>query len=84
MAQQVTETSINTWGNGLALRLNKLIAKAAGIAEGTHVRVIAQPGKIIVETTDRKLTLEEMLAGFDKERHGGEVMAFAPVGKEAL
>ncbi|WP_254504303.1 AbrB/MazE/SpoVT family DNA-binding domain-containing protein [Duganella vulcania] len=84
MAEQAIETSINTWGNGLALRLNKLIAKTAGIADGTQVRVIAQPGKIIVETIDRKPTLDEMLASFDKERHGGEAMAFAPVGKEAL
>lgn len=84
MAEQAIETSINTWGNGLALRLNKLIAKTAGIADGTQVRVIAQPGKIIVETIERKPTLDEMLAAFDKDRHGGEVMAFAPVGKEAL
>jgi antitoxin MazE len=84
MARQEVETSINTWGNGLALRFNKLIAKAAGITDGTHVRVIAQPGKIIVEATDRKPSLDDMLAAFDKKRHGGEVMAFAPVGKEVL
>jgi len=84
MAQQAIETSINTWGNGLALRLSKIIAKAAGISDGTHVRVIAQPGKIIVETIDRKPTLDEMLTAFDKKRHGGESMAFAPVGKEVL
>ena len=84
MAHQSIETSINTWGNGLALRLNKMIAKTAGIADGTHVRVIAQKGKIIVETTDRQPTLDEMLAAFDKKRHGGEAMAFAPVGKEVL
>ena len=82
MAQQAIETSINTWGNGLALRLNKLIAKTAGIADGTQVRVTAQPGKIIVEMTDRKPSLHEMLDSFDKTRHGSEVMAFAPVGKE--
>ena len=84
MEQQSLETSINTWGNGLALRLNKLVAKAAGIADGTHVRITAQPGKIIVEMTDRKPNLNEMLASFDKSKHGGEVMAFAAVGKEAL
>jgi len=78
------ETSIKTCGNSLALRLNKRIAKAAGIIEGTHVRVIAQPGKIVVETIDHELTLAEMLAAFDKKRHGGEVMTFAPVGKEVL
>ncbi|MFZ6774570.1 hypothetical protein ACO0LB_17845 [Undibacterium sp. SXout7W] len=84
MTQQAIETSINTWGNGLALRLSKLVAKTAGIVDGSHVRVIAQPGKIIVETTDRKPTLDEMLSAFDQLRHGGEVMAFVPVGKEAL
>lgn len=84
MAQQAIETSINTWGNGLALRLNKLVATAAGIADGTPVRVTAQPGKIIVEMIDRKPTLDEMLASFDKSKHGGEVMAFPAVGKEAL
>lgn len=84
MAHQAVETSINTWGNGLALRLNKLVAKTAGIADGTHVRITAQPGKIIVEMTDRKPTLQEMLASFDKSKHGGEMMAFPAVGKEAL
>ena len=84
MAQQAVETSINTWGNSLALRLNKLIAKTAGITDGTHVRVVAQPGKIIIETTERKQTLSEMLDAFDKEKHGGEMMAFTPVGKEVF
>lgn len=84
MEQQSLETSINTWGNGLALRLNKLVAKTAGIADGTHVRITAQPGKITVEMTDRKPTLKEMLASFDKLKHGGEVMAFPAVGKEAV
>ena len=84
MAEQTIETSINTWGNGLALRLSKKIAQAAGVVDGTHVRIIAQPGKIIVEATDREPTLDEMLAAFDKKRHGGEAMAFAPVGKEAM
>jgi antitoxin MazE len=84
MAHLEIETSINTWGNGLALRLSKLIAKTAGMSDGTQVRITAQPGKIIVEAMDRKPTLGEMLAAFDKERHGGEVMALAPVGKEVL
>jgi len=27
-------------------------------------------------------SLEKLLAGFDPEKHGGEVMAFDPIGKE--
>ena len=30
---------ISAWGNGLALRLTKPMAKAAGVADGTPVRV---------------------------------------------
>jgi antitoxin MazE len=66
------------------VRLSKLIAKTAGMSDGSRVRITALPEKIIVEAMERKLTLDEMLAAFDKERHGGEVMAFAPVGKEVL
>ena len=84
MAEQVVEGTVNQWGNGLAVRLNKNVAKTAGVAEGTHVRIVAQPGRIIVETADREPTLAEMLATFDPKRHGGEVMNFYPVGVEAL
>jgi hypothetical protein len=31
-----------------------------------------------------QMTLEEMLASFDKTKHGGEVMDFPPVGREKL
>ncbi len=84
MAQQRVETSVNQWGNGLAVRLNKAVAKAAGVSEGTRVRISAQPGRIIVETAVQEPTLAAMLAAFDPKRHGGEVMAFAPVGLEVL
>lgn len=43
-----------------------------------------QAGRIIIETSPKKVTLEELLAKFDPVRHGGESMAYAPVGKELL
>jgi antitoxin MazE len=83
MAKQAVAASVNQWGNGLAVRLTKAVAKAAGVTEGTPVRIIAQRGRIIIEKEAREPTLEEMLAAFDPKRHGGEIMPFAPVGKEA-
>ena len=82
MAKQAVSTSVNQWGNGLAVRLTKAIAKAAGVTEGTPVRIMAQRGRIVIETETPEPTLEKMLATFDPKRHGGEVMAFVPVGKE--
>lgn len=76
-------TQISAWGNGLAVRLTKPMAKTAGVAEGSPVRVTVEPGRIVIET-EVEPTLDEMLAAFDPKKHGGEAMADRPVGKEAF
>ena len=76
-----SHSQISIWGNGLALRLTKPMSKAAGVTAGTRVRIVAKPGRIVIEA-DTELTLDAMLAAFDPKRHGGEAMAFAPVGVE--
>lgn len=84
MVTHAVDTSVNQWGNGLAVRINRTVAKAAGVTEGTRVRLTAQEGRIIVEKIETSPSLDAMLAAFDPERHGGEAMAFEPVGKEVL
>lgn len=78
-----TVSQISTWGNGLALRLTKPMAKIAGVAEGSPVRVTVKPGRIVVET-ETDPTLDQMLAAFDPKKHGGEAMAGGAVGVEAF
>lgn len=78
-----TVGQISAWGNGLAFRLTKPMAKTAGVADGTPVRVMVKPGRIIIES-ETEPTLEQMLAAFDPKKHGGEVMADAPRGVEAF
>jgi antitoxin MazE len=74
---------ISAWGNGLAFRLTKPMAKVVGVADGSRVRVTVKPGRIVIETATEP-TLEQMLAAFDPQKHGGEVMADKPVGVEAF
>jgi antitoxin MazE len=76
-------SQISVWGNGLAVRLTKPMAKAAGVVEGTPVRVIVTPGRIVIES-ETEPTLEQMLAAFDPAKHGGELLADAPRGAEAF
>lgn len=76
-------SQVNTWGNGLAVRLTKPMAMVAGVTAGTPVRVIATPGRIVIEAESRP-TLEQMLAAFDPKKHGGEVMADRLVGVEVF
>lgn len=78
-----TASQISTWGNGLALRLTKPMAKTAGVVEGTPVRVTVQPGRIVIET-EVEPTLDQMLATFDPRKHGGEAMAGGAAGAEAF
>lgn len=82
-AMNTSASQISTWGNGLALRLTKPMAKAAGVADGTPVRVTIKPGRIVIES-ETEPTLEQMLAAFDPRKHGGEALAGAPVGMEAF
>lgn len=74
---------ISAWGNGLALRLTKPMAKFAGVSDGSPVRVTVQPGRIVIET-ETEPTLEQMLAAFDPDKHGGEAMADRAVGVEVF
>lgn len=78
-----TASHISVWGNGLALRLTKPMAKTAGVVEGSPVRVIVKPGRIVIES-ETEPSLEQMLAAFDPSKHGGEAMADAPRGVEAF
>ena len=76
-------SQISVWGNGLALRLTKPMAKEAGVVEGTPVRVTVKPGRIVIEA-ETELSLDDMLSAFDPQKHGGELMADAPVGVEVF
>lgn len=78
-----TVSQISAWGNGLALRLTKPMAKTAGVTAGTPVRVIVKPGRIVIES-ETEPTLEQMLAAFDPNKHGGEVIADGPRGVEVF
>lgn len=80
----VITTSVKQWGNGLAIRLNKAVAKAAGVKKGSPVRIIVQASRIVIEPSSLKLTLEDRLTAFDPQRHGGERMAFHPIGAEVF
>lgn len=77
-------TTVRVWGNGLGVRLTKPVAQMGGVSADTPVRITVQKGRIIIEPIAAKPTLADMLAAFDAERHGGEAMAFAPLGKEVL
>lgn len=79
-----SSATVRVWGNGLGVRLTKPVVEASGVMADTPVNITVQKGRIIIEPQRKKPQLADMLAAFDPKRHGGEVMAVRPLGKEVL
>lgn len=81
MAQAIL--SVKHWGNNLGVRLPQAVAREANLHADQQVRVSVEAGRVVIEPLPpAQMSLEDRLKRFDPERHGGEMMAAAPVGAE--
>ena len=77
--------TVQQWGNSLAVRIPAAVARSARFRVGQPVEVSAQDSNVLVKAIgDPRLTLAQKLAAFDPELHGGEAMAYRPIGREIL
>lgn len=86
MAATVTgEQTVQTWGNGLAIRLTAKIAAAAHITQGQPIKIEVVDGGVFLRPVGKPtLTLAQKLSKFDPALHGGETMATGRVGAEVF
>ena len=76
---------VQQWGNSLAIRIPRAVARSARLTVGQPVEVSAQASSILVKPIgEPQLTLTQKLAAFDPARHGGEAMATKAVGNEVF
>jgi len=81
MAEAVLD--IKQWGNNLGVRLPAAVAKAAHLHADQRVRVAVEDGRVVITPlVEPSLSLEQRLALYDPERHGGEVMVGEALGAE--
>jgi antitoxin MazE len=74
---------IKHWGNNLGVRLPAAVAREAHLHADQRVRITVEGGRVVITPlADAPLTLEQRLARFDPDRHGGEAMTVEPVGAE--
>ena len=77
--------TVQQWRNSLTVRIPAAVARTARFKVGQPVEVAAQDSNVLVRSIgEPKMTLEQKLAAFDPRRHGGEVRATGPAGKEVL
>lgn len=77
------QTTIQKWGNSLAVRIPKAFVKEAQVAYGTAVDLSVEDGRIVIaphlEPTYR---LEDLLKGVTARNRHAEVDTGRPVGQE--
>ncbi len=72
------------WGNSLALRIPKPMAKECGIQENTSLEISSRKGEIVITPIKKKYFLEDLLAKVNKKNIHSEIEFGQPIGKEIL
>ena len=77
------ETTVQKWGNSLAIRLSKHVAQESNIREGSHLVIEVDDGKITLEVTGMKqYSLRKLLAKVTRKNSHGEFDLGRAGGKE--
>jgi antitoxin MazE len=77
-------TTIQKWGNSLAVRIPKAFVKEAQVAYGTQVNLFLDDGKIVIDPKpEPEYRLEALLQGVTRQNLHGEVETGDAVGQEA-
>ena len=77
------ETRIKKWGNSLALRIPKALAKEAGLSYELPVELSLVEGKLIIAPVEQsRPNLETLLAQVTKDNLHAEVDVGPAIGQE--
>jgi antitoxin MazE len=77
-------TTVQKWGNSLALRIPSSVAKDVRLRQGSVVDVAIVEGRMVVKPKGRqKYSLGRMLKGVKKRNLHTEHLAGNPKGREA-
>ena len=74
---------VQKWGNSLALRIPKPLARDAEVTEGTVLNLAVFEGKVMATRVEqKKLSLRDLLAKVNKKNLHAEVDFGRSVGRE--
>ncbi|HUB33284.1 MAG TPA: AbrB/MazE/SpoVT family DNA-binding domain-containing protein [Bryobacteraceae bacterium] len=77
------DTQISKWGNSLAVRIPRAIARGAGLSEGDRLSAdLAGDGSIVLRSQKRKYSLNDLVAGIKPGNRHVETDWGGPLGKE--
>jgi len=76
--------TVAKWGNSLAVRIPQHILKEMQLTEGTEVDLVVVDGNLVIKPRSQKrYSLEELVAGITPENLHSEVDSGVAMGNEA-
>ncbi|WP_229776829.1 AbrB/MazE/SpoVT family DNA-binding domain-containing protein [Alicyclobacillus cellulosilyticus] len=66
-------TTVQKWGNSLAVRIPSAVAEKLAIRQGSEIEFIIEDNAIILKPKKKKPTLEELLAKITPENRHAEI-----------
>jgi antitoxin MazE len=76
-------TTVQKWGNSLAIRIPKNITKDTNVSEGSTIDILVENGNIILHPSTREYSLQELLNKITNENIHSEVTTGDQTGGEA-
>lgn len=78
-------TRVQRWGNSLGVRIPRSVAAEARVAAGSTVSIAVERGGFMVRAVRHpRHRLDDLLEQITNENIHDEIVAGAPVGREAL
>lgn len=72
------------WGNSLAVRIPKPVARQARLKEGDPIEIEAVDGRVELRRASRMPTLAQLVSRITPENRYEEISTTAEVGREAV
>ena len=76
-------TQIAKWGNSLAVRIPKAVARETGVRPGTTVQMTTANGGLLIAPAAPRYSLKGLVAGITPRNRHSETEWGGPVGREA-
>jgi antitoxin MazE len=78
------KSSMQRWGNSLAVRIPKSFAVEIGVEQGSPIEISLQDGRLLISPVPApRLNLEDLLDAITEENRHPEVEVKGRLGKEA-
>ncbi len=76
------KSTVQKWGNSLAIRIPKSFANEIDLSQGTEIDLVLFDDKIQIEPIKKKLSLKDLLSKVTDDNIHNEIDTGAVVGKE--